>query len=137
MNKVILKGRLTRDPELKRTNSDIAMCRFSLAVDRRYSKGEERVCDFIDCKAWRQTAEAIAKYLTKGREMLVEGELNIEKWEKDGQKRQTAVVTVQSFEFCGSKEDAPHREQTHEEPKEEAVDLSDFGEVISDGDLPF
>lgn len=104
MNKVILKGRLTRDPELKRTNSDIAMCRFSLAVDRRYSKGEERVCDFIDCKAWRQTAEAIAKYLTKGREMLVEGELNIEKWEKDGQKRQTAVVTVQSFEFAAARE---------------------------------
>lgn len=137
MNKVILKGRLTRDPELKRTNSDIAMCRFSLAVDRRYSKGEERVCDFIYCKAWRQTAEAIAKYLTKGREMLVEGELNIEKWEKDGQKRQTAVVTVQSFEFCGSKGDATQKEQTHDEPKEEAVDLSDFGEVISDGETPF
>ena len=101
MNKVILKGRLTANPELKTTTTDITVCDFSVAVNRRFNKEQT---DFINCQAWRQTAEFINKYFTKGQEILVIGELHIEKWDKDGETRYATRVVVDEVEFCGNKE---------------------------------
>ena len=100
MNKVILKGRLTATPELKRTASDIFVTDFSVAVNRRFNKEQT---DFINCQAWRQTAEFITKYFTKGQEILIIGEMHIEKWDKDGETRYATRVVVDEVEFCGSK----------------------------------
>lgn len=100
MNKVILKGRLTATPELKRTTSDVYVTDFSIAVNRRFNKEQT---DFINCQAWRQTAEFITKYFTKGQEILIIGEMHIEKWDKDGETRYTTRVVVDEVEFCGSK----------------------------------
>lgn len=101
MNKVILKGRLTATPELKTTATDIYVTDFSVAVNRRFNKEQT---DFINCQAWRQTAEFITKYFTKGQEILVVGELHIEKWDKDGETRYSTRVVVDEVDFCGSKE---------------------------------
>lgn len=100
MNKVILKGRLTANPELKTTTSGIYVTDFSIAVNRRFNKEQT---DFINCQAWRQTAEFISKYFTKGQEILIIGELHIEKWEKDGETRSAPRIVVDEAEFCGSK----------------------------------
>ena len=104
MNKIILKGRLVRDPELKTGASGVEFCKFTVAVDRRGSKNKET--DFIDCTAFGNTGVAISKYMTKGREILVEGRMESSKTEKDGQKRTWWGVTVETFDFCGSKQDA-------------------------------
>ena len=101
MNKVILKGRLTATPELKTTATDIYVTDFSVAVNRRFNKEQT---DFINCQAWRQTAEFITKYFTKGQEILIIGELHIEKWDKDGETRYSTRVVVDEVDFCGSKE---------------------------------
>lgn len=104
MNLVILKGRLTKDPELKTTNSDTKVCGFSIAVNRRFSKENE--ADFINCTAWRQTAEFIHKYFKKGQEICINGSLQVRKWEdKDGNTRYATDVVVENAEFCGSKKD--------------------------------
>lgn len=103
-NRVILMGRLTKDPELKTTQSGISMCRFSIAVDR-YSKGEDKKCDFIDCTAWRQTAEFVCKYFSKGRMIHVEGDIQNNNYtDNNGVKRYQNVINVQSVSFCGDKQ---------------------------------
>ena len=96
MNKVILMGRLTRDPELRHTQSNMAVCSFSLAIDRdRKGPNGERQTDFIDCVAWRQTAEFVSKYFTKGSMAVVSGRLQIRDWtDRDGGKRRSAEVVV-------------------------------------------
>ena len=106
MNKIIIKGRLVRDPELKTAGSGIEFCKFSVAVDRRQGKDKEKVTDFFDCTAFGNTGVAISKYITKGREILVEGRMESSKTEKDGVKRTWWGVTVDQFEFCGSRSDA-------------------------------
>jgi len=105
MNQVILMGRLTRDPELRHTQSGLPVASFSLAVDRRFgSKDGERQTDFIDCVAWRQTAEFLSKYFTKGRMCAVHGTLQIRDWQdKEGNKRRSAEVVVDNVYFCGDK----------------------------------
>lgn len=100
MNKVIIKGRLTAKPELKQTTNGIAVTDFSVAVNRRFNR---EITDFIPCQAWRQTAEFVNKYFDKGQEILVTGELHIEKYEKDGETRYATRVSVDEVEFCGSK----------------------------------
>lgn len=103
-NRIILMGRLTKDPELKTTQSGIAMCRFSIAVDRAYSKGTEKQTDFIDITAWRQTAEFVAKYFKRGRMILVEGKLqNNHYTDQNGVKHYQNVVIADSVAFCGDK----------------------------------
>lgn len=103
-NRIILMGRLTKDPELKNTQSGIPMCRFSIAVDRAYSKGQEKQTDFIDITAWRQTAEFVAKYFTKGRMILVEGKLQNNNYtDQNGVKHYQNVVIADSVAFCGDK----------------------------------
>ena len=108
LNHITIMGRLTRDPELRRTGSGIAVASFTLAVDRDYSPkdGGERETDFIDCVAWRQTGEFVSKYFTKGRMAVVSGRLQIRNWnDKDGNKRRSAEVVADNVYFGDSKRD--------------------------------
>ena len=98
LNHITIMGRLTRDPELRRTGSGTAVASFTLAVDRDFGKNEngERETDFIDCVAWRQTGEFVSKYFTKGRMAVVSGRLQIRGWtDKDGNKRRSAEVVAE------------------------------------------
>lgn len=106
MNKVILKGRLTAEPEIKYTQGaePVAVARFSIAVSRGYKKGDSDVTDFINCRAFRKTAEFIGKYFRKGQEILAEGQLYIDTYESNGEKKKSVYVSVTGVEFCGSKE---------------------------------
>ena len=105
LNRIILMGRLTRDPELRRTGSGTAVTSFSLAVDRDFkSQSGEKETDFIDIVAWRSTAEFVSKYFTKGRMAVVEGRLQIRDWtDKDGGKRRSAEVVVDNVYFGESR----------------------------------
>ena len=108
LNHVVIMGRLTRDPELRRTGSGIAVASFSVAVDRDFGgrDGGEKETDFIDCVAWRQTGEFVSKYFTKGRMIVVSGRLQIRSWtDKDGNKRRTAEVVADNVYFGDSKRD--------------------------------
>ena len=108
LNKIILMGRLTRDPELRRTGSGTAVTSFSLAVDRDFkSQSGEKETDFIDVVAWRSTAEFVSKYFTKGRMAVVEGRLQLRDWtDRDGNKRRSAEVVADNVYFGDSKRDA-------------------------------
>ena len=108
LNTITIMGRLTRDPELRRTGSGTAVASFTLAVDRDFSgkDGGEKECDFIDCVAWRHTGEFVSKYFTKGRMAVVNGRLQIRPWtDKDGNKRRSAEVIAESVYFGDSKKD--------------------------------
>ena len=108
LNHITIMGRLTRDPELRRTGSGIAVASFSVAVERDFSgrDGGEKETDFIDCVAWRNTAEYVSKYFTKGRMIVVSGRLQIRSWtDKDGNKRRTAEVVADNCYFGDSKRD--------------------------------
>ncbi len=108
LNHITIMGRLTRDPELRRTGSGIAVASFSVAVDRDFGgrDGGEKETDFIDCVAWRQTGEFVSKYFTKGRMIVVSGRLQIRSWtDKDGNKRRTAEVVAENCYFGDSKRD--------------------------------
>ena len=108
LNHIIIMGRLTRDPELRRTGSGVAVASFTVAVDRDFGKNEngERETDFIDCVAWRQTGEFVSKYFTKGRMAVVSGRLQIRNWnDKDGNKRRSAEVVADNVYFGDSKRD--------------------------------
>ena len=106
LNHITVMGRLTRDPELRRTGSGVAVTSFTIAVDRDYNPkdGAEKETDFIDCNAWRNTAEFIAKYFTKGSMAIVSGRLQIRNWtDKEGNKRRNAEVLADSVYFGDSK----------------------------------
>ena len=106
LNHITIMGRLTRDPELRRTGSGVAVTSFTLAVDRDYNPkdGGEKETDFIDCTAWRNTGEFVAKHFTKGRTAIVSGRLQIRTWtDKDGNKRRNAEVVADSVYFGDSK----------------------------------
>ena len=106
LNHITIMGRLTRDPELRRTGSGIAVASFTVAVDRDFGgrDGGERETDFIDCVAWRQTGEFVSKYFTKGSMAVVSGRLQIRSWtDKDGNKRRTAEVVADNVYFGESK----------------------------------
>ena len=108
LNHITIMGRLTRDPELRRTGSGVAVASFSVAVDRDFGgrDGGEKETDFIDCVAWRQTGEFVSKYFTKGRMIVVSGRLQIRSWtDKDGNKRRTAEVVADNVYFGDSKRD--------------------------------
>ena len=108
LNHITIMGRLTRDPELRRTGSGIAVASFTVAVDRDFGgrDGGEKETDFIDCVAWRQTGEFVSKYFTKGRMIVVSGRLQIRNWtDKDGNKRRTAEVVADNCYFGDSKRD--------------------------------
>ncbi len=109
LNHIVIMGRLTRDPELRRTGSGIAVASFRVAVDRDFAPkdGSERKADFIDCVAWRQTGEFISKYFSKGRMIVVDGRLEMRDWtDKDGNKRTSAEIVVANAYFGDSKRDS-------------------------------
>ena len=140
LNKIILMGRLAREPELKRTTSGTEVTSFSLAVDRDFkSQSGEKETDWIDCVAWRGTAETVCKYFTKGRMMIVVGRLQIRDWtDKDGGKRRSAEVVADNVYFADSK-----RSESNENQKENFNALSgrlsdDFVPISEeDGEIPF
>ena len=133
LNKIILMGRLTRDPELRHTGNGTAVASFSLAVDRDYkSQSGERETDFIDIVAWRSTAEFVSKYFSKGRMAVVDGRLQIRDWtDKDGAKRRTAEVVADNVYFGDSKRPVSDSDT--------AAPSGEFAEVPEDekGELPF
>ena len=109
LNRILLMGRLTRDPELRHTPSGAAVATFSLAVERDFKdrNSGERATDFIDIVAWRQTGEFVSRYFTKGRMAVVEGRLQMRDWtDKDGNKRRAAEVVADNVYFGDSKRDA-------------------------------
>lgn len=128
MNKVILKGRLTSTPELKQTQNGTAVTKFTIAVNRRFDREKT---DFINCEAWRNTAEFISKFFCKGKEIALIGELHIDKFEKDGKTNYFTSVVVDEVEFCGSKAD---NAETKVETEEGSPNMVEVGE---DDDLPF
>lgn len=106
LNHITIMGRLTRDPELRRTGSGVAVASFTLAVDRDHNPkdGGEKEVDFIDCNAWRGTGEFVSKYFTKGSMAIVSGRLQIRNWtDKEGNKRRNAEVVADSVYFGDSK----------------------------------
>ncbi len=150
LNKIVIMGRLVRDPELRRTQSGTAVASFTLAVDRDYSgrDGGEKETDFIDCVAWRHTGEFVSKYFAKGRMAVVFGRLQIRPWtDKDGNKRTSAEIVAENVYFGDSK---PNGDSTAQRPVNIAVDdndpLNDLAATVAtkfapipdnDGDLPF
>ena len=149
LNKIILMGRLTRDPELRRTQSGTALTSFSLAVDRDFkSQSGEKETDFIDVVAWRNTAEFVSKYFTKGRMAVVEGRLQIRDWtDRDGGKRRSAEVIAENVYFGDSKREggsdygsapaysAPYSGYAAPAAPGGHSDFAEIGE--EDGELPF
>lgn len=149
MNKVILIGRLCADPEYRQTTSGISVCRFRIAVDRPRRKDAEQAADFIGCTAWRQTAEFISRYFSKGSKIVVEGSLrNNDYNDSNGVKHYGMDVLVDSVEFGESKlsgngsqqqtalqQHAPSAQTTAQQ--ETQLDVSEFEEILSDGEVPF
>ena len=134
LNKVILYGRLTKDPELRATTSGIQVCRFTIAVDRQYSKGEEKKTDFIECVAWRSTAEFLSRYFQKGTALIAEGSLQNNNYEKDGVKHYSYTVNVSQVYFAESKKASNDSSVTGADSNE----ADSFAEeILGDGELPF
>lgn len=103
-NLMILHGRLTKDVELKKTSSDIAFTEFTVAWSEKYKESETKC--FLRCKAWRSTAENISKFFGKGKEIVINGHMVTEEWEKDGEKQTRTICMVDKFDFCGSKSES-------------------------------
>ena len=159
MNKVILIGRLARDPELRTTSSGISMVRFTVAVTRPGTQGAQPITDFIGCIAWRRQAENIAKYCSKGSQVAVDGRIQTGSYDgPDGQKRYTTDIVADNVTFLGSRNSTANNvdnSSSYEQPMPNynempspsempTMDVSedpfkDFGEEIAltDDDLPF
>ena len=138
MNKVILVGNLTRDPEYQTTPSGVALARFSIAVQRRYANADgNREADFINLIAWRNQADFVNKYFKKGSRIGVVGSLQSRSYEaNDGTKRSVTEVVVEDIEFVGPKQDDGAREYAPFEPKGISSDKPVL-EPVEDEDLPF
>lgn len=165
LNKIIVMGRLTRDPELRRTQSGLAVTSFSVACDRDFkNQAGEKEVDFIDVVAWRNTAEFVSKYFSKGRMAVVEGRLQIRDWQdNNGNKRRIAEIIADNIYFGDSKRDgdgggyqqggyppqggyAPQGQNYGGAPSGgygsapsgyPASDYGGFNEIEEDGELPF
>lgn len=142
LNNVVLMGRLTATPELRNTANGVAVTSFTLAVERSFVKqGEQRQADFIDCIAWRNTAEFIARYFQKGSMIAVTGSIQTRNYEdKNGNKRKATEVVIDSASFCGSKgenqQNTAKLTPTAESPSYQPTD-GDFEEIGTDDNLPF
>lgn len=147
LNKAILVGRLTADPELKTTPNGVSVCSFSIAVNRSYSKGGERQTDFINIVAWRQTAEFVSKYFRKGNAIGIDGSIQTRNYvDKNGNNRTAFEVVADNISFVESKAAsgnaspapmgaaAPARETA---PSYSSGNVDDFQEIDTDDDLPF
>jgi len=133
LNKAILMGRLTKDPELRTTNSGIPVTSFSLAVDRQYSKDKEKETDFLDIVCWQARAEFVCKHFTKGQQMAVEGRIQQRKWQdKTGATRYAVEVIAESVHFAGYKKDESNGGQGEEYYNGESYAYSDFDPFVED-----
>ena len=136
MNKVVLIGRLTKDPELRyAAGSGTAVCRFTVAITRQFKKDET---DFINCVSFGKTGETIAQYITKGRQIAVTGSIRTGSYDaQDGTKRYTTDVAVESFEFIGNSNN--NSNNNSDSNWNQPVDDVGFGDMtpIDDGDMPF
>ena len=151
MNKVILIGRLCSDPEFRQTTSGIPVCRIRIAVNRPKQKDKEQQADFINCTAWRSTAEFIARYFSKGSKIVVEGQLrNNDYTDQNNVKHYSIDVLIEGVEFGeskgtggGSQPQTYHQQQAAPRPAAPAEeplslgDLGEFEEILSDGEVPF
>lgn len=148
MNSICLMGRLTGDPELKTTQSGVSVTSFSVAVDRAYrSKDQERQTDFINCVAWRNTAEFISRYFRKGQRIALQGSLQSRKYTaNDGSQRTVYEVVVDNAFFCESKGGnaggAPSYDSqipvySEAKPAFSTANSGDFEDILTDEDLPF
>ncbi len=141
LNKIFIMGRLTRDPELRRTQNGTAVAGFALAVDRDYKNADgTKETDFIEVVAWRSSAEFVSKYFTKGRMAIVEGRLQIRDWtDKDGNKRRNAEVVADNVYFGDSKKEGDSSGGYKAAGKAVDVepDTGDFAEVEDEEDWPF
>ena len=145
LNKVILAGRLVADPELKQTNSGSSVTSFTIAVDRKYNKGEEKKCDFITIVAWKQTAEFICKYFGKGQAILICGELQTRSWQdQQGNKRYATEVVADEAMFVDSKNEGgvsggQYSPDAYATPSYSSAPTAapKFEELKTDEDLPF
>ena len=152
LNKTILGGRLTADPELKQTASGLSACTFTIAVNRNYSKDGQQEADFINCQAWRKTAEFICKYFKKGSSICVVGKIQTRSWDdNNGQKRYATEVVVDEAVFVDGKSDA-EQPKAAEQPTNTgtytpsaytqpqmsfAAQTPQFEEIPGDESLPF
>lgn len=149
LNKIIVMGRLTRDPELRRTQSGLSVTSFSVACDRDFkSQSGEKEPDFIDIVAWRTTAEFVCKYFSKGRMAVVEGRLQIRDWQdNNGNKRRSAEIVAESVYFGDSKRDGNCQQSGQQQSPQAGYQdasgydpayVSDFAQIEDDdSDLPF
>ena len=148
MNKVILMGRLTADPELRQTQSGIASCRFTVAVNRSFADKNtgERQADFINCVAWRQTAEFVSRYFKKGNPILVCGQLQTRTWtDNQGQKRYATDVVADEVSFVAPANTAPgqagagaaYTPDAYATPAFGSAGGANFEEIPNDESLPF
>lgn len=146
MNKSILIGRLTADPDLRKTQSGISCVRFTVACSRKIPDKNtgERKADFINCVAWRSTAEFIHRYFRKGSSICVEGTMQNNNYEKDGVKHFSYIVVVDSVEFTGSKSNGQATQQPASRPVQQQsntnqgdFDLSEFEDIICSDEVPF
>lgn len=129
-NHITIHGRLTHDIELKKTQSGVSVCNFTVAVDRSYSKGEDKITDFFTVVCWRGLADMVSKYFGKGKEILVSGEMQSCKWQdNDGNNRIAWEILANSVDFCGSKGNS----NTQSSTQTDFVPIEDS----SEDDLPF
>ena len=135
LNKVILGGRMTADPELKQTPQGVSVTSFAVAVNRR---GKDAQTDFINCVAWRQTAEFICKFFKKGSSICISGSVQTRTWndQQNNKRYATEIVAEEAF-FVDAKADAPAGSFGSDAPAFQTQDTARFEEVASDDDLPF
>ena len=132
LNTIVIHGRLTQDVELKQTQSGVSVCNFTVAVDRSYSKGEDKITDFFTVVCWRGLADMVSKYFGKGKEILISGEMQSRKWQdNDGNNRISWEIQANSVDFCGSKGNT--------NPTTENATQGDLNAVVDDTEsgLPF
>lgn len=140
LNRVILMGRLTRGPELRYTASNIPVCSFTIAVDRNFVRqGEQRQADFIQVVAWRNTAEFVSKYYTKGMQVVVSGRLQTRTWDdQEGKRHYVTEVVVDETYFADSKRDSNNINKFDAGfGDENTQDIEGFMPIDADDDLPF
>ena len=141
LNTAIIMGRICNDLELRKTPSGVSVTRFTVAVDRAYTKqGEEKKTDFINVICWRQTAEFVSRYFKKGSMIAIQGSIQTGSYEKDGIKRNTFEIVADNVSFCGSKNDGQSNNSSQNEPQatETANNSNDYIAIAADDDdLPF
>ena len=126
LNKVILAGRLTSDVELKQTTTGVSVCSFTLAINRKFSANGQQQTDFIQCQAWRQTAEFIARYLKKGSALCISGSIQVRSWtDNNNQKRYATEVVADEAMFVDGKNDS------------QGAEVPNYEEMNADDDVPF